>query len=151
MDFLTCQTSWREVNNQCNHINCQLELYEFLDIYVNWTSPFGHRHNCGEIIIQNYDISALFSHLNLVKVSCNSCSTVIIKNQKNYKNLNQWETPYHSIKYRSVNKMTNYVPTLLHQLPTLFSHFRRVRDIFPSKRMSIMSLYNIVSINPQYR
>ena len=66
---LTCQTSWREVNNQCNHINSQLELYKFLNIYVNWTSPFGHCHNRGEIIIQNYHISTFFSHLNLVKIS----------------------------------------------------------------------------------
>ena len=66
---LTCQTSWREVNNQCNHINSQLELYKFLNIYVNWASPFGNCHNRGEIIIQNYHISTFFSHLNLVKIS----------------------------------------------------------------------------------
>ena len=66
---LTCQTSWREVNNQCNHINSQLELYKFLNIYINWTSPLGQCHNCGEIIIQDYHISILFSHLNLVKIS----------------------------------------------------------------------------------
>ena len=63
--FLTCQTSWREINNQCNHINSQLELYKFLNVYIDWAPPFSHSHNSGEIIIQNNDISTFFGHLKI--------------------------------------------------------------------------------------
>lgn len=47
----TSQTGWRKIDNEGNHIYCQLKLHKLLDVHVNWASPFCYSHYCGEIII----------------------------------------------------------------------------------------------------
>ena len=84
LDFLTCQTGRRKVDNQSNHIYCQLKLNKFLNVYVNGTSPFRHSNNCGEVIIQDYDISTLFCHLKIAnKFYDINCQVSRFENENN--------------------------------------------------------------------
>lgn len=52
-----------KIDHQSNNIYCQLELHKFLNVYINWASPFGNIDNGTKIIIHYDDICTLLRYL----------------------------------------------------------------------------------------